>query len=189
MMRVAPGPRLACAAMNRLMRGIANRIMGAFVGAGVGLDDDGRLRLPDGLCAERVHRFIEVCLDERFGCPREAMHALFARIGVPMHAVSLLDQVIDDGGDVDFGRATRHGPALLAVLPDLHRIPDRFRDFLVHDLGLATADCATLAEAVTATRLAAARRVDCEPTWDAILARGPMLSEIARPWRERVAAA
>ena len=168
--------------MNRVVRRVINRVMGAFVGAGVGLDDDGSLHLPDGLSADRVHRFIEVCTDRRFTSPREAMHTLFAQIGVPMKAVKQLDRIIDDGGNVDLSSATKHGPAILAVLPDLHRIPDLFRDFLVDDLALAPASCATLAEAVAATRIAAARHVRCDPTWDAIL-------ELARPWRERVAAA
>ncbi|MDH4017243.1 MAG: hypothetical protein OEV20_07890 [Actinomycetota bacterium] len=171
--------------MNRIVRRVVNRVMGAFVGAGVGLDDDGRLHLPDGLTADRVHRFIEVCTDRRYDSPREAMHTLFAQIGVSMHAVSLLDRVIDESGDVDFGRASRSGPALLAALPEFHQIPELFRRFLIDDLALAPAECETLAEAVAATRMAAAKRVGCDPSWDAILDHADALGELARPWREQ----
>lgn len=175
--------------MNRLVRNLANRIMGAFVGSGVGLDDDGSLHLPDGLTAPRVHRFIEVCMGRDYASPREAMHSLFAQIGVPMKAVAVLDRVIDDGGNVDLARATRAGSAVLAALPELHRIPGLFRDFLVVDLALAPSDCADLEAAVVATRVAAAHRVGCDPTWEAILEHADVLGEIARPWRERVVAA
>jgi hypothetical protein len=136
-----------------------------------------------------VHAFIEVCTGERYASPRVAMHTLFARIGVSTKAVELLDQIIDDRGDVEFAKATRQGPALLAALPDFHRIPELFRDFLVHDLALAPSGCATLAEAVVATRIAAAKHVGCEPAWDDILEHRQALAELARPWRERVAAA
>jgi hypothetical protein len=185
----APYRRLLCAAMNRIVRNVANRIMGAFVGAGVGLDHDGRLHLPDGLSADRVHLFIEVCTDERYESPREAMRSLFTQIGVPMKAVKLLDRIIDEHGDVDLARATRSGSALLAALPHFHRIPGLFRDFLVDDLAIASRDCESLAEAVASTRVAAAERVGCEPTWDAILEHADELSALAHPWRERVAAA
>ncbi len=175
--------------MNVVVRKVVNKVMGAFVGAGIGLDDDGRLELPDGLDSVRVHRFIEICTGQRFSTPREAMHALFVMIGVPMKAVGLLDRVIDDGGDVDFKHATRHGPALLKELPELQQIPARFRDFLVEDLGLASADCGTLAEAVVSTRIAAAKRVGCDATWEAIMAHPAVLSDLSRSWRERVVAA
>jgi len=164
-----------------------NRVMGAFVGAGVGLDDDGRLHLPDGLSADRVHRFIEVCTAESYDSPRAAMHSLFTQIGVSVKAVSLLDRIIDESGDVDFARASRSGPALLAQLPEFHRIPALFRDFLVDDLALAPASCENLAEAVAATRIAAAKHVGCDPTWDAILDHADALGELARPWREHTA--
>jgi hypothetical protein len=175
--------------MNRLIRNIANKVMGAFVGAGVGIDDHGGLSLPDGLNADRVHRFIEICMDREYRSPREAMHSLFAEIGVSRKAVGLLDRIIDERGDVDFAHATRNGPALLAAIPEFQRIPGLFRDFLVHDLGLAPESCETLAEAVLATRVEAAGRLGCAPTWDAILEQGRVLGDLARPWRERIAAA
>lgn len=175
--------------MNRLVRNIANKVMSAFVGAGVGLDERGGLTLPDGLDPERVHRFIEVCMDRPYPSPRAAMHSLFSEIGVPRKAVALLDRIIDERGDVDFALATRHGAALLASIPDFQCIPLLFRDFLVHDLALASSDCATLAEAVASTRAEAARRLGCEPSWDAILGEGRVLGDLARPWRERIAAA
>lgn len=175
--------------MNRVVRGIAHRIMSAFVGAGIGLDDDGRLQLPDGLNADRVHRFIELCTGRSYGSPREAMHALFAQIGVSMRAVALLDRIIHESGDVDLGRATRNGAALLAAMPEFHRIPELFRVFLVDDLALASPACETLLDAVVATRIAAASRVGCAPDWDAILEHTHALGEIARPWRERFVAA
>lgn len=163
--------------------------MGAFVGAGIGLDDDGRLHLPDGLSADRVHRFIEICTGRRFSSPREAMHALFAQIGVSMKAVDLLDRIIDDSGDVDLASATRNGSAILGALPELHRIPGRFRDFLVDDLGLASPDCSTLLDAVAATRVSAAKHVGCEPDWDEILEHPDDLGALAGRWRARVAGA
>jgi len=175
--------------MNRLLRSVANKVMQSFVGAGVSLDEHGGLTLPDGLDAERVHRFIEVCMDRRYASPRAAMHSLFSEIGVPRKAVLLLDRIIDERGDVDFAQATRHAAALLASIPDFQRIPVLFRDFLVHDLGLASGDCATLAEAVSSTRAEAARRLGCEPSWDAILGERHVLGDLARPWRERIAAA
>ncbi len=175
--------------MNIVVRKVVNKVMGAFVGAGIGLDDDGRLELPDGLDAVRVHRFIEICTGDRFDSPREAMHALFVQIGVPVKAVGLLNRIIDDDGDVDFTHATRHGPALLAVLHDLQQIPVKFRDFLVDDLALASPECATLAEAVASTRVAAAEQVGCDSTWEAILGHPEVLSDLSRPWRERMAAA
>ena len=175
--------------MNRLIRGIANKVMNAFVGAGVSLGDEGQLNLPDGLSPERVHRFIEFCMDQPYPTPRAAMHSLFSEIGVPRKAVHLLDVIIDEQGDVEFGHATRHGPALLAAIPDFQRIPVLFRDFLVNDLGLASTDCTTLEDAVASTRVAAAAELGCEPSWEAILEHGEILGHLARPWRERNAAA
>ena len=175
--------------MNRLVRNIANKVMGAFVGAGVSLGDDGALELPDGLCPDRVHRFIEAVTAERFDSPRAAMHALFSQIGVSASAVGLLDRIIDEHGDVDFARATRQGPKMLAAIPEFQRIPGLFRDFLVEDLALASSDCTTLAEAVTSARVNAAAQLGCTADWDVLLEQGAVLGEFARPWRERHAAA
>ena len=128
-------------------------------------------------------------MDERFESPREAMHALFSRLGVSPRAIDLLNQIIDSNGDVEFGAAATHGPALMAALPEFKQIPARFQHFLVHDLGLASQSCETLEQAVASARVAAAEHVECNPTWDAILDHAAQLSELARPWRESVAGA
>lgn len=174
--------------MNRILQRALNKVMGAFVGSGVSLDEHGQLCLPDGLCPERVHRFIELCMDEDFACPRDAMHALFERLGVSPRAVGLLRDIIDTRGDVDFGEATRRAGALLTALPEFKAIPSRFRSFLVDDLELASAECRDLEEAVASARVAAAERAGCDPTWDAILSHREQLEDLTRAWRERPAA-
>jgi len=175
--------------MNRIVRRIVNKVMSAFVGSGVSIDPQGRLCLPDGLCPERVHRFIELCMDLRFSCPRDAMHALFEELGIGDDAVGLLSEIIDSNGDVEFGEALKHSGALLAALPEFARIPARFRDFLVRDLGLASRDCETLEQAVVSARQAAAQRLGCAPSWDAILEHADALGDLTQPWREGSAAA
>ena len=175
--------------MNRIVRRIVNKVMSAFVGSGVSLDSQGGLCLPDGLCPERVHRFIELVMNERFACPRDAMHMLFARLGVGPDAVRLLGEIIDANGDIEFGEAMKHSGALMASLPEFARIPGRFRDFLVEDLGLASAGCKTLEQAVASARETAAVRVGCASNWDAILDNAEALVDLTQPWRERVAAA
>lgn len=175
--------------MNRIFQRMVNKVMEAFVGAGVSIGDRGELCLPDGLCPERVHRFIELCMDERFEGPREAMHALFSRLGMNRRAVELLNEIIDSNGDIEFGAAAVHGPSLMAALPEFKKIPGRFQEFLVRDLGLASERCENLEQAVASAREAAAEHVDCSPTWDAILANANAIRELARPWRERVEAA
>jgi len=163
--------------------------MAAFVGSGISISDQGELCLPDGLCPNRVHRFIEVCTNERFASPREAMHVLFTLLGVSPRAVKLLNEIIDSKGDVEFGAVARHTGALVVAIPEFKQIPQRFRDFLVDDLGLASDRCTTLDQAVASAREAAAERVGCEATWDAILQNSTAISALALPWRERVAAA
>jgi hypothetical protein len=175
--------------MNRILQRIVNTVMDAFVGSGVRIDEEGRLCLPDGLCPDRVHRFIELVMSERFRSPREAMHALFARLGMSPRAVGLLDEVIDSRGDIEIRRATRHAGALVAALPEFKQIPARFRDFLVDDLALAEDSCETLEQAVVSARESAAAHLDCEPTWDAILDNADALGDLTRAWRDRVAAA
>jgi hypothetical protein len=175
--------------MNRILQRVVNKVLQAFVGAGVSLGEQGELCLPDGLCPERVHRFIEVCMDERYAGPREAIHSLFSRLGISPRAVALLNEIIDSNGDVDFGAAALHTGALMGALSEFKQIPPRFQHFLVHDLGIASESCETLEQAVASARIAAARRVDCRPTWDAILDNAADLCDLARPWRERVAAA
>ena len=175
--------------MHHLIRQLVNKVMHGFAGSGVSIDDHGQLCLPDGLCPARVHRFIEQMTDERFESPRDAMHALFARLGMNPHAIHLLDQILDANGGVDFSTATRHAPALLAALPEFKRIPRRFRDFLVEDLALASASCVDLEEAVASARQVAAERIGCAPVWDVILADSAGVSALGRPWRETMAAA
>ncbi len=175
--------------MNRFLQSVSNRVMGAFVDSGVQIDDDGRLCLPDGLCPERVHRFIEICLDRPFDSPRQALAELFVRVGIDPSAVRLLDSILDERGDVDFGAATRRAGPLLRALPQLKEIPVRFRRFLVDDLDLASPGCTSLEQAVVSAREEAAARVGCEPTWDAILEHGDALRDTAGPWRASLAAA
>jgi hypothetical protein len=176
-------------ASNWIVRRVMNASMSAFVGSGVSVDDRGRLCMPDGLTPDRIHRFIEMCLDERYDAPRAALHALFARIGVSPRIVRLLNHILEDGGDLDWRAVALHSTALLGSLAEFQQIPVRFRDFLVVDLALADPTCESLDHAVASARCAAAERVACAPTWDAILENGDAVSELARPWRESVAAA
>lgn len=174
--------------MNRIIRRVINKVMSAFVGSGVSIGDEGELCLPDGLCPNRVHRFIELCMNERFSGPRDAMHALFTQLGVSPRAVGLLDHIIDSEGDVEFGAAAMHSGALMAALPEFKQIPARFRDFLVLDLRLASDSCESLEQAVESAREAAAANLGCAASWDAILDNGDALVDLTRPWRERAAA-
>ena len=73
----------------KLLNRLIGKVMGTFVAQGVSIDDEGRLCLPDGLTPDRVHRFIELCVDAEFACPRDAMHHLFARVGVGEKAEDL----------------------------------------------------------------------------------------------------
>jgi len=175
--------------MNKLFHRLLNKAMTGIVGSGVSISDQGQLCLPDGLCPDRVHRFVELCLNERFESPRDAMHALFVRLGVSPRAVGLLDEIIDAQGDLELATAARHGGVLMRALPDFAEIPRRFRDFLVIDLGLASEGCEHLDQAVASAREATAARVGCPATWDAILENASVLSDLTQPWRERAAAA
>ena len=175
--------------MNRIFQRVINKVMGAFVGSGVSLGDRGELCLPDGLCPRRVHRFIELTMDERFEGPRDAMHALFTQLGMNPRAIALLDKILGPDGDVELGAAAMHTGALMAALPEFTKIPSRFRDFLVDDLQLASVSCDSLEQAVASARITAAERIDCVPTWDAILDNKTALIDLTRPWRESVATA
>lgn len=175
--------------MNRILQRVANKVMHAFAGSGVEIDDHGQLCLPDGLCPDRVQGFIELCMDQRFASPREAMHALFVRVGVDRRAVGLLDEILGAQGNVEFGEAAMHARALLHAVAELKRIPRLFRDFLVNDLSIAAKDCEDLESAVRSARECAADRIGCEADWDAILAQPEALTDLTRPWRLRVAAA
>lgn len=174
--------------MNRLFQRALNTVMSAFVGSGVTIDESGRLCLPDGLTPERVHRFIEICMDEAFPCPRDAIHALFLRLGVSPRAVALLSEIIDARGDVDFSEAIKKSRSLMAAVPEFKQIPARFHHFLVHDLALASKRSQDLEEAVASARVAAAKRIGCSPTWEAVLENHAQLDDVLRAWRERPAA-
>jgi len=82
-----------------------------------GFDAPGRLCLPDGLDTDRMHRFVELCLDE---------------------------------------------------------------------LRLADASCIMLEDAVISTRHRTASLIGCEPSWDQVLAHASEVTELTRPWRERL---
>lgn len=166
-----------------------NALMAAFGDTGVHVDDEGRLCLPDGLTPDRVHRFIEHCTQQRYAHPRAAMHALLGRVGVEPAAVGLLNEVVHEGGDVDLTAVARHGPRLVAALPQLLEIPARFRDFLVEDLAIADPASATLETTVASARERAAEQLGCRADWDALLDCGDAIAALAGPWRSRVAAA
>jgi hypothetical protein len=172
-----------------IARRVLNVLMSSFVDTGVTVDDRGRLCLPDGLTPPRVHRFIEHCTQQRFASPRDAMHALFQRVGVSSRAIALLNEIIHEGGDVDLGAVARHGPSLTAALPQFLEIPERFRDFLVDDLAIADPESPTLEKTVASARECAADRLGCAAEWDALLEHGDGIAAIAGPWRTRYAAA
>jgi hypothetical protein len=173
--------------MSRLLNRLAGSAMSAFVADGVGLDDDGRILLPDGLTAPRVHRFIELCVDASYDNPRDAIHDLFRRVGVSSRAIRLLNDIIHEGGGVDMAAGARQWRRVTGSLRELHEIPGRFRSFLVDDLELADPDSATLELAVASTRRNAAQKLGCKPDWDAILACGGGVSELTAGWRDREA--
>ena len=169
--------------MQWIARRVMNVLMGAFVGTGLGIDEDGRLCLPDGLGPEHVKRFIELCTLERYPHPRAAMHDLFSKVGVAPDLVDLLDRIIREDGDLDLGAVTRHGVALTAALPRFQQIPERFRAFLVDDLAIAEPQAGGLEKAVASARHEASRRLGCAADWDAILRHPEAIGRLAAPWR------
>lgn len=170
--------------MNALTRRLVSKAIEQVAGSGVGVDAAGRLVYPDGLNPDRVHRFIELVLAERFASPKAAIEALFARVGVPERAIEALDEVLTEDGALELAAIARHPIHLAAALPSVRQIPDCFRRFLIDGLGFADERDATLEQAAIASRQGAARALGCEPTWDAILARGEAVGELARSWRE-----
>ena len=164
---------------------LASKALDQLAGSGVGIDGDGRLCLPDGLDAGRVHRFIELCVDRRYDCPKSAMHDLFRRVGVAPSAIAALEEILDDHGGLDWRAIGRRPLKLSLTLPRLREIPDRFRSFLVEGLGLADPRDRTLEQAVVSTRVRAAARLGCEPCWDEILSRPDAVSDLAGTWRAR----
>ena len=170
--------------MNPLLSKVVNQALEPFAGSGVRLDAQGRLCLPDGLDAARVHRFIELVLERSFESPKDALRDLFRRVGVAPEADRALGELLADDGRVDLGALRRNPVQLGRSLTRLLEVPARFRTFLIHDLGLADPHGSTLEEAVVSTRERAAAALGCDAEWDAILARPVGVAELARPWRE-----
>ena len=175
--------------MNEMVRRLVSRVVEKFAGTGVEIDGAGRLCLPDGLDADRAHRFIELCLDERYANPKEALNALFARVGIEPSALAVLEEIIGDRGQLDLSAVARSPLKMSGAASSLLEIPTRIHGFLVDGLALADPSCETLEEAVVSTRRRAAERLDCPPSWDEILARPVDVVEVARDWRERSAPA
>jgi hypothetical protein len=153
-------------------------------GSGVGVDANGRLLYPDGLNPARVHRFIELVMAEPFASPKAALEALFRRVDVPERAIDALVDVLTDEGGLQLGAIGRHPIHLAAALPSLRQMSECFRRFLIDGLGLANEGEPTLEAAAIGTRKGAAAALGCEASWDAILAQGEAVGELARGWRE-----
>jgi hypothetical protein len=170
--------------MNEVVRRLVTRVVEKFAGSGVEVDAAGRLCLPDGLDTKRMHRFIELCLDQTLDDPKTALIALFRRVGIARPALRALDQVVGPHGDLDFQAIARHSVSLGLAVRHLLEIPVRFRCFLIEDLALADPGCATLEEAVVSTRRAAAEKIGCRPAWDEILDHPAEVSALARAWRD-----
>jgi len=171
--------------MRWMTRRALNVLVRSVVGAGIAVDHEGRLCLPDGLTPARAWRLIDLLLGESHASPRAALHALFARLGVEPRTTELLEEILREGGDVDLAAAARRAPAVTAALPSLKRIPERFRAFLVDELGVADPGARDLEQATVSTREEAARRIGCAPEWDTILSHPEQVSALAAPWRER----
>jgi hypothetical protein len=171
--------------MNEIVRRLVSKVVEKFAGSGVEVDANGRLCLPDGLDTRRMHRFIELCLDEKLDSPKAALNELFGRVGIAPAALAVLDQIVGDQGELDLQAIARNPVKLSVAVPRFLEIPIRFRRFLIEDLGLADPSCVTLEDAVVSTRQCAATKIGCPPTWDEILARPADVEALTRPWRER----
>jgi hypothetical protein len=174
--------------MRALTRRLISKAIEQVAGSGVGVDSNGRLLYPDGLNPARVHRFIELVMAERFATPKAALEALFRRVDVPERAIEALVEVLTDDGGLQLGAIGRHPIHLAAALPSLRQMSECFRRFLIDGLGLANDSEATLEAAAIGTRKGAAAALGCEASWDAILAQGEAVGELARGWRARTAA-
>ena len=168
-----------------MMRRLMSKTLEQFAGSGVGIDADGRLCLPDGLDADRVHRFIELCVGTVYDSPKAAMHDLFAKVGVAPAAIAALNEILGERGHLDWSAIGRSPLKLGASVPRFLEIPVRFRSFLVDGLALADPNSDTLEEAVVSARLRTAEHLGCEPCWDAILSRPQQVSALASGWRTR----
>ncbi len=173
--------------MSGMTRKLMSKALRQFAGSGVGLDAQGRLCLPDGLDAGRVHRFIELCVGRVYESPKAAMHDLFERVGVAPAAIATLNEVLGEHGELDWTAIGRSPLKLSASLPRCLEIPVRFRHFLVEGLALADPSDRTLEEAVVSTRIQAAARLGCEPCWDEILSRPDGVNRLAQGWRASLA--
>jgi hypothetical protein len=162
---------------------IVSKAMAQFAGSGVGVDADGRICLPDGLDADRVQRFIELCVGCSYASPKAALHDLFEKVGVAPAALSALGAILGERGHLDMAAIGRSPLKLSTTLPRFLEIPACFRSFLVEGLALADPNGSTLEEAVVSTRLRTAQRLGCDPCWDAILSRPHEVAELAGPWR------
>ena len=169
----------------KILNRLVGKAMGTFVAQGVSIDDEGRLCLPDGLTPDRVQRFIELCVGRSYPNPRDAMHDLFGRVGVNPKAVAMLNEVVHEHGDLDMSALAHHWRAMAGALGSFHEIPERFRHFLVEELGLADASSKSLEEAVVSTRRNAAERLGCQADWDQLLDLPDGISELTSGWRER----
>jgi len=173
--------------MNEVVRRLVSKVVERFAGSGVEVDPSGRIRLPDGLDTERMHRFIELCLSKKMDSPKAALDALFERVGIAPAALAALDQIIGEKGELDFVAIARSPLRLSRAVPRFLEIPTRFRSFLIEDLELADPGCVTLEDAVVSTRHRAAEKIGCEASWEAILAHPVEVEALARAWRERSA--
>jgi hypothetical protein len=171
--------------MNEIVRRLVSKVVEKFAGSGVEIDQSGRLCLPDGLDTSRMHRFIELCLDETLDSPKAALNELFERVGIAPAALVALDQIVGERGQLDFQAIARNPLKVSIAVPHFLEIPVRFRCFLIEDLGLADPGCETLEDAVISTRHRAAEKIGCEPSWEEILARPAEVEALTRPWRER----
>jgi hypothetical protein len=170
--------------MRALTRRLISKAIEQVAGSGVGVDANGRLLYPDGLNPARVHRFIELVMAEPFASPKAALEALFRRVDVPERAIEALVEVLTEDGGLQLGAIGRHPIHLAAALPSLRQMSECFRRFLIDGLGLANESAATLEAAAIGTRKGAAAALGCEASWDAILAQGEAVGELARGWRE-----
>ena len=107
---------------------------------------------------------------------------IFASLTLMIEAITLtrvaltaLDQIVGDKGDIDF-QVIAHNPLKLSMaVPRLLEVPVRFRS---EDLGLADASCVTLEETVVSTRERAAEKIGCKPSWDEILAHPAEVDQV-----------
>jgi hypothetical protein len=174
-------------AMSGILKKLISRAIEQFAGSGVGVDAEGRICLPDGLDADRAHRFIELCVGRTYESPKAALRDLFEKVGVAPTAVAALGDILGERGDLDMAAIGRSPLKLGATLPRFLEIPGRVRILLVEGRALADTEGSTREEAVVSARLRAAERLGCEACWDAILARPNEVSALAGSWRESAA--